>query len=482
MRFAKVAGLFSRAKAKAFIVIYEENGRNRGQLNKRIEKMKKLDFTIPALGKRTVQSPIALSKLNDDFIANYVDDNQRIVYDIETTQDATTLDFTGNELLEIAGPREKIYFDPAKVNVGIVTCGGLCPGLNDVIRAIVMCLWYHYGVTRISGIRYGYRGFLPRFGLPVMKLTPEEVMDVHREGGTMLGSSRGYGDCVEEIVDSMERMNLNILFTIGGDGTQKGALNISKEIKKRGLKIAVVGVPKTIDNDLSFIQKSFGFETAVSRAADVVAGAHVEADNAINGIGIVKVMGRESGFIAAHTALANNDVNYVLIPEVPFDLDGENGLLRHLERRFEHRHHAVILVAEGAGQELLACSDELDASGNKKLSDIGIFIKNKISEYFKQKQIEINLKYIDPSYIIRSAPANPNDSIYCARLGTNAVHAAMAGKSEMLISLVHNYYVHIPMRMAVSRKNRIDPDKELWRDVVDVTGQPRLMKNPVLSA
>jgi 6-phosphofructokinase 1 len=444
--------------------------------------MKNLDFTIPSLGKRTVQSPISLSKRGGDLMSDYVNDDQRIFYDVETTADAPAPSFAQSELLEIAGPREQIYFDPAKVNVGIVTCGGLCPGLNDVIRAIVMCLWYHYGVKRISGIRYGYRGFLSRFGLPVMKLTPDEVMDIHREGGTILGSSRGYGDCVEEIVDSLERMNLNILFTIGGDGTQKGALNISKEIRKRGLKIAVVGVPKTIDNDLSFVQKSFGFETAVSKAADVVAGAHVEADNAINGIGIVKVMGRESGFIAAHTVLANNDVNYVLIPEVPFDLDGENGLLRHLEKRFEHRHHAVILVAEGAGQELLACSGDIDASGNKKLADIGIFLKNKISEYFKQKQIEINLKYIDPSYIIRSAPANPNDSIYCARLGTNAVHAAMAGKSEMLISLVHNYFVHIPMRMAVSRKNSINPDKELWRDVVEATGQPRLMKNPVLSA
>jgi 6-phosphofructokinase 1 len=439
--------------------------------------MEKLDFTIPVLGKRTVQSPISLSKRKDDFVADYVDDDQCIVYNIETGRGAPAPSFTKSNLLEKAGPREKIYFESAKVHAGIVTCGGLCPGLNDVIRAIVMCLWYHYDVKRISGIRYGYRGFLSRFGLPIMKLTPEEVLDIHCKGGTILGSSRGYGDCVEEIVDSLERMNLNIHFTIGGDGTQKGALTISKELDKRGLKIAVVGVPKTIDNDLSFVQKSFGFETAVSKAVDAVAGANVEAENAINGIGIVKVMGRESGFIAAHTALAINDVNYVLIPEVPFDLDGENGLLRHLEKRIERRNHAVILVAEGAAQDLMSGSGALDASGNKKLADIGVFLKDKISSYFKQKQIEINLKYIDPSYIIRSAPANPNDSIYCARLGTNAVHAAMAGKSELLISLVHDTFVHIPINVAVSRKNRINPDKELWRDVVAATGQPRLMKN-----
>jgi len=439
--------------------------------------MQKLDFTIPTFGERTIQSPVSLSERNNDYIANYVEDTKRILYNIDTSHDAQAINFTEVDLLEKAGPREKIFFNPAEVTAGIVTCGGLCPGLNNVIRAIVMCLWYQYGVTRICGIRYGYRGFISKFGFPVMQLTPEKVIDIHNKGGTILGSSRGYGDHVEEIVDSIEKLNLNILFTIGGDGTQKGALNISRELSKRGLKTAIVGVPKTIDNDLSFVQKSFGFETAVSEAVKAVASAHTEAENAINGIGIVKVMGRESGFIAAHTALANNDVNYVLIPEVPFDLEGDNGLLSHLEARMKRRHHTVILVAEGAGQDLLAASDAFDASGNKKLADIGIFLKDRISEYFRTKEFEINLKYIDPSYIIRSTPATPNDSIYCARLGTNAVHAAMAGKSELLISLVHDNFVHIPMTLAVSRKNRIDPDKELWCDVVTVTGQPRLMKN-----
>lgn len=439
--------------------------------------MQNLDFTITSFGERTVQSPITLSARDDDYIANYVNDDECVIYNIETDRDAQTFNFSQSDLIEKAGPRKKIYFNPADITAGIVTCGGLCPGLNNVIRAIVMCLWYQYGVTRICGIRYGYRGFISGFCLPFMQLTPEKVMDIHNKGGTILGSSRGYGDHVEEIVDTIEKMNLNVLFTIGGDGTQKGALNISRELNRRGLKIAIVGVPKTIDNDLSFVQKSFGFETAVSEAAKAVASAHTEAENVFNGIGIVKVMGRESGFIAAHTALANNDVNYALIPEVPFDLDGENGLLSHLETRFKRRHHAVILVAEGAGQDLLATSGAFDASGNIKLADIGIFLKDKISEYFKKKQIEINLRYIDPSYIIRSTPANPNDSIYCARLGTNAVHAAMAGKSEMLISLVHDNFVHIPIHLAVSRKNRIDPDEELWRDVVTVTGQPRLMKN-----
>lgn len=437
----------------------------------------KLDFSIDVLGRAAIRSPVPLSKEKDDYIANYVDDEQRIIYDIETGADGQAGIYPESRLLERAGPREKIYFDPAKVRAGLVTCGGLCPGLNDVIRAIVMCLWYRYGARQIFGFRYGYRGLIPRFNLPVMELTPERVVDIHRKGGTILGSSRGYGECVEEIVDSLERMNINMLFTIGGDGTQRGALRISEEIKKRGLKIAMVGVPKTIDNDLSFVQKSFGFETAVSKAVDAVAAAHVEASNAMNGVGIVKVMGRESGFIAAHTALAINDVNYVLIPEVPFELEGENGLLGHLQERLERRKHAVILVAEGAGQHLMGGSGAVDASGNRKPADIGDFLKERIAVYFKEKQIEINLKYIDPGYIIRGAPANSNDSIYCARLGTNAVHAAMAGKSELIISLVHNYLVHVPIRMAVSRKNNVDPDGGLWCSVLEATGQPALLKN-----
>ncbi len=436
--------------------------------------MKKFDFTISKLGKPAGQSPVLLSNQNDDYVANYVSDDERVLYDIESVPSADN----PPAMLEKAGPRENIYFDPAKVSAAVVTCGGLCPGLNDVIRAIVMTLWYRYGVRRICGIRFGYRGFLAEFNLPVVDLIPESVEDIHRKGGTILGSSRGHGDRVTEIVDSIGQMNLNILFVIGGDGTQKGALDISNELKKRNLKIAVVGIPKTIDNDISFIQRTFGFETAVSKAVDAVASAHIEAHDAINGVGVVKVMGRDSGFIAAHTALAINDVNFVLIPEVPFELEGENGLLVHLQKRLQDRNHAVILIAEGAGHGLIAASNATDASGNKELSDIGLFLKREITSRLKAEGMEINLKYIDPSYIIRSAPANANDSVYCARLGTNAVHAAMAGKTAMIVSLLNDRFVHVPIEMAVSKKNHINPDEALWRNVIEATGQPALMKNP----
>lgn len=435
------------------------------------------DFTIPVLGKPGIHSPIHLSTEMGDLLANYVFDDEFVLSDIQVKPD-TVIHCGRENLLEAAGPREMIYFDPSKVHAGVVTCGGLCPGLNDVIRAIVMTLWYRYGVRKISGIRYGYHGLLPDHHLPVMELEPEKVTGIHQQGGTILGSSRGGGNRVGEIVDALDRMNMNILFTIGGDGTQKGAMEIAREACNRGMRLSVVGIPKTIDNDLNFIQKSFGFETAVARAVESVSAAHIEATGAMNGVGIVKLMGRESGFIAAYTTLAQNDVNYVLIPEVPFELEGENGLLTHLSRRLEERHHAVIVVAEGAGQNLMeTAAGGTDPSGNRVLGDIGIFLKMRVQDYFRKKNRDVVVKYIDPSYIIRSAPAHPNDSIFCARLGVNAVHAAMAGKTELLVSQVNNKMVYLPIRVAVSSRNRIDPESPLWRDVLEATGQAPLMVN-----
>lgn len=436
----------------------------------------KYDFTVSSLGKPKIQSPIKMSKVIGDNLANYVRSDEYIMYDIEAKPEEEEITVKRSELLEKAGPREMIFFHPGHVHAGIVTCGGLCPGLNDVIRAIVRSLYFLYGVERITGIRYGYKGFLPEFGFSTMNLDPDIVDDIHHKGGTILGSSRGGGEPAE-IADAVERMNLNILFTIGGDGTQRGALKIANELEKRNLKISVIGIPKTIDNDISFVQKSFGFETAVAIATDAVRSAHIEAKNAINGVGLVKVMGRESGFIAAYTALANNDVDFVLIPEIPFDLQGEQGLIGLLSKRLKERGHGVVLVAEGAGQDLLEESNKQDKSGNKALQDIGHYLETRIPKYLAEKGIETTLKYIDPSYMIRSAPADPNDSIYCARLGTHAVHAAMAGRTKALISLVNNVFVHLPIEMAISERNYVDVEGPLWRDVLEVTRQPPMMKN-----
>ena len=434
------------------------------------------DFTIEDLGKRNTKSPISMSTTKGDKLANYVTDNEYVRFSVDVKPGAQQ-PVKKNQVLECAGPREMLYFSPANVHAGIVTCGGLCPGLNDVIRAIVRCLWHRYGVRRITGIRYGYKGFLPEYQFGTKSLSPEFVDDIHNLGGSYLESARGGGKEVSKIVDCMEQLNLNMLFTIGGDGTQRGSLDIAEEIDKRKLKVAMVGIPKTVDNDFAIIQKSFGFDTAVDKAVEVVAAAHMEAHSAINGIGLVKVMGRESGYIAAHTALASHEVNFVLIPEVPFNLEGYNGFLTHLEQRVTKRGHAVIVVAEGAMQEQLLTEKKLDAGGNVKMADVGTYLRDRIIKYFDEKKIEINLKYIDPSYAIRSAPANPADSIYCERLGNAAAHAAMAGKTKLIIGLVNNEFVHLPIKAVIAQRNHVDPESSLWRDTLDATHQPAMMVN-----
>jgi len=355
--------------------------------------LENLDFSIKSLGPAQRLSPVHLSNRAGDMVADYVHEDEYVIYKTDAVV-GQTITYKKQELLEKAGPRERIYFDPQNVHAGIITCGGLCPGLNDVIRSIVMTLWYQYGVKRISGIRFGYRGLIRDYNIPMIELTPDIVTDIHQHGGTILGSSRGGGDRVSEMVDTIENAKITMLFTIGGDGTQKGSLRIAEEIERRGLQTVVVGIPKTIDNDLSFIEKSFGFETAVGKAVEAVAGAHVEAHDAVNGIGIVKLMGRESGFIAAYTTLATNDVNYVLVPEVPFELDGPNGLLLHLKNRLSTRNHALIVVAEGAGQELMAKESAQDASGNKKFADIGIYLKDRISSYFASDLVRLRFLFL----------------------------------------------------------------------------------------
>jgi 6-phosphofructokinase 1 len=373
---------------------------------------------------------------------------------------------------EKAGPRSKIYFDPSKLKCGIVTCGGLCPGLNDVIRAVVLSLYYNYKVRTVFGFPYGYEGLTYRFGHTPMELNPEEVSRIHEYGGTILGSSRGHQD-ISEMVDTLDRMNIGILFAIGGDGTLRGAQGIAEEIRRRGLKISVIGIPKTIDNDISYVERSFGFETAVSEAVEAIDAAHTEAKGARNGIGLVKLMGRESGFIAVYASLARSDVNFCLIPESTFTL---GKLLDCLRDRLQKRGHAVIVVAEGAGQDLMQASGERDASGNIRFNDIGVFLKERIGAHFKEIGIEATLKYIDPSYTIRGVPANPHDSAFCLLLGQNAVHAGMAGRTNMVVGFWMGTFTHVPIPLAVSQRKKVDPESWVWSSVLTSTGQPKDMR------
>ena len=436
------------------------------------------DFLVKSLGQGGGVSPLKLTQRADSPVYKFVDDSERILYDASLENFIKCLDTRDLPVsFEKAGPRENIFFEPAKTKVAIVTCGGLCPGLNNVIRSLVNELFYRYGISRIMGIKYGFEGLIPKYNHPVVELTAPMVNYIHLTGGTILGSSRGSQD-VGKMVDTLEIMNINVLFCIGGDGTLRGAHYICKEIEKRKLKISVAGIPKTIDNDIDLIQKSFGFETAFSVANDIIRFAHNEASGAFNGIALIKLMGRDSGFIAASAALAIQEVNFVLIPEISFDLYGQRGFLKILRKRLEERHHAVVVVAEGAGQEFFEAGvTDVDASGNIKHKDIGVYLKDKISEEFVKNGFPHSIKYIDPSYIIRSAPANPNDSKFCNLLAQNAVHAALAGKTDFVVGFWNNQFTLLPIPMAVAKRKKIDVESELWWNVIEATGQPISMKN-----
>ena len=333
-------------------------------------------------------------------------------------------------------------------------------------------LHYKYQVKEVIGFQYGYRGINPARGLEPITITPEFVRTIHNEGGSVLGCSRGAEE-TSVIVDRLQEMGLSILFCIGGDGTLKGAHAIAEEVRARGARIAIVGVPKTIDNDIPFVYKTFGFDTAVGVVREALQAAHTEAVGTPNGIGLVKVMGRDSGFIAAYGTLASTEVNYCLIPEVPFDLYGEGGLLDHLDRRIRKRGHAVIVVAEGAGQELFkSAARARDESGNILHSDIGVLLRDEINAYFKQTDLSISLKYIDPSYMIRSVRADANDAVFCDNLARSAVHAGMAGKTDLVIGLWHGLNVHVPIPLAISSRKKVNPESNLWRNVTGATGQP----------
>lgn len=435
------------------------------------------DFTVENLGECKFDSPFN--------IKHFVDDGERVLL-------APTLNFFEQNRgaagpppsFEKAGPRAKIFFHPETTPAAIVSCGGLCPGINDVIRGLVMELHYRYKSRLILGFRFGYAGLNPDEGHEPLELTPARVKDIHKMGGSILGSSRGPQDSAV-MADTLEDYGIGILFVIGGDGTQRGAMDLHREIRRRGLDIAVVGIPKTIDNDICYIEKTFGFETAFSAAVDALRSAHYEAEGYPNGIGLVKLMGRHSGFIAASAALANSDANFVLVPEVPLVLDGPGGLLERLDERLDRRGHALILAAEGAGQDIMRAElgdAGADASGNAKLLDVGTFLKKRIAGYFKARNKEVTLKYIDPSYIIRSRPANASDSMYCAQLARMAVHAGMAGKTGMVVGRWNGLFTHAPIPLVVKERNAIDPNGPLWLDVLEATGQPdwRIQGDPGL--
>lgn len=431
------------------------------------------DLEVSCLGPARLESPLGLSSSPDDGLPDYKTDDTRIPLQVFLPRSGAAQDEIA---FECAGPRQMIFFDPQNTRAAIVTCGGLCPGINNVVQSIFLELYYRYGVRRILGVRYGYAGFDMSAAQTPLELTPQRVDGLQHHGGSFLGSSRGSIDPAI-IVESCRRWKVNQLYAIGGDGTLKGAHAVAVEAQRQGYELAVIGVPKTIDNDILYVYKTFGFDTAVQAAREVLTAAHNEAEGAPNGVGLVKLMGRDSGFIACHATLASMVVNFCLIPESPFGLDGPGGLLELLEERLARRDHAVIAVAEGAGLDLVESGEILrDKSGNIAYSqmskDIGAFLRDRIKEHFKGRGRDVNVKYIDPSYVIRSVPADAGDALFCNDLGRAAVHAAMAGKTDMVVGLWHNVLTHVPLSVVTRGKKKVPLESSLWNSVLSATGQP----------
>jgi len=372
-----------------------------------------------------------------------------------------------------AGAREVIYYNPKKVKAAIVTCGGLCPGLNNVIKQITITL-EDYGVEEILGIKYGFRGFFEKqseLEAP-MKLTSAVVDDISDIGGSILGSSRGGSD-TSAIVNEIEKMEIDMLFIIGGNGSHAGALAIDKLCRERGLSTSVIGVPKTIDNDILLLDRTFGFQTAVDEAVKAIRSAKIEARSADNGIGLVRLMGRQSGFIAMHAALASGSTDVCLIPEIECHLDGEGGIIAHIERVLQKQSHCVVVCAEGAGQEQLGSLGETDASGNPILVNFAKYLQTRIKESVRGADV----KYIDPTYMVRATPTNASDAVYCSILGQSAVHAAFAGLSAITVGMVCGHYVYLPIEPVIADARTVDPNGRMFERLRFAIGQPTFSKN-----
>lgn len=425
-----------------------------------MEKLQPQDLVVDMLGKPEIDSPVRLT--------SYIGEEERFLFDLNPENLIQQVS-AQQELctIERGGPRKKIFFDPHKTRAAIVTCGGLCPGINNVIRSVTLELLYQYKIISVIGYRFGYKGMADPSIQP-MELNSETTNGIGELGGSILASSRGPQE-VDKMIDRLLADSIDILFVIGGDGSLKGALALQEGIARRNLKIGVVGIPKTIDNDLNFISKSFGFQTAYSKAVESIRAAHTESLGTPNGIGIVKVMGRHSGAIAAHATISSQIVNFCLIPEFSFEL---KDLMEALVKRLEKRSHAVIVIAEGVAQETINKENKRDASGNLILTDSGIWLKGEIAKYLSAAGIEHNIKYIDPSYIIRAIPASPNDALFCSMVGQYAVHAAMSGRTAVVIGQWNHYFGTIPIRLVVGSQKLVNINGTIWRSVLESTGQP----------
>jgi 6-phosphofructokinase 1 len=434
------------------------------------EKLSPSEFQTARMPGNNYETPLGIGA--DDGLELWTPEDKRILYVTETSASNAPSPRGRSLAFNAAGLHKKLHFNPENTTIGIVSCGGLCPGLNDVIKGVVQQALDMYYCKRVIGFRYGYYGLTKEGKKHTMILDDAVCNNINLQGGTMLGTSRGPQDA-DEMVDTLLEFQVNILICIGGDGTQRGAYLVHQAITRRGLDIGVVGIPKTIDNDIAFIERTFGFDTAVSEACKALQAGMCEAKSHLYGVGLVKLMGRHAGFIAAQATIASQSAHICLVPEHEISLDTLYDLL---ERRFEKRTYVVVVVAEGFGQTMLEGDAATDPSGNKKLGDIGVFLKDKITAWLKAnkaKYPESTLKYIDPSYMIRSCPASSNDAAFCVQLANVAVHEAMFGSTGCLIGYWANNFTTVPVPLATKIGKRVDLQGMLWRSVREVTVSKR---------
>lgn len=456
------------------------------------EQDQHLDTNKDNNNKKLCQNPLSENRYFLPSQGFFVSDSdvllQHTVFDLSSASNRTPQQQQHAYLR--AGPRMEIYFNPCGppdcVRAAIVTCGGLCPGLNTVIRELVVGLWELYGVRQIYGVKAGYRGFYSTTTAtgPMIQLNPKLVHDWHKRGGTALETSRGGFD-LHKIVDAIQDHGFNQVYIIGGDGTMRGAVKIFDEICSRKLQVAVVGIPKTVDNDVGIIDRSFGFQTAVEMAQEAVHAAHVEAESAVNGIGLVKLMGRSTGHIAVHSTLSSRDVDCCLIPENNFYLEGKGGLFEFLEDKLKQNGHAVVVVAEGAGQDIIPITDaqkeERDESGNPVFLDVGVWLKSELKKWWERDHPGelFTVKYVDPTYMIRAVPANATDNLYCTLLAHSAIHGVMAGYTGFVAGPINGIYAYIPLKEVAEAKNPVNIKDHKWAWVRSVNNQPDFMRSEV---
>lgn len=351
--------------------------------------------------------------------------------------------------------------------IGVLTGGGDCAGLNAVIRAITRCAVSRYGIN-VIGIRDGFEGLLgePR----TVSLTTNMVKGLLFRGGTILGSSNkgdpfayksvDHGkvmstDRSDEVLSNIHDLELDCLFVIGGDGTNA----IAYKIFQRG--VPVIGIPKTIDNDLGATDVTFGFDTAVNVVVDAIDRLQTTAESH-HRVMIIETMGRNAGWIALEAGLAGG-ADVILIPEIPFEVEKIYDTILH--RRKAGRNFTIICVAEGAkpkGGDVVVKKMVADSAEPVRLGGIGERLAGWLEKYDVGECRATVLGHIQ-----RGGTPTAFDRNLCTRLGAGAVHAAVHGDFGKMVVLRNSRIEVVPIQEAIAQIRLVDPESDWVRTAID---------------